>query len=536
MHLNWTHSNRIIQIEKITPSPKEKSITEIISRQESIFSRNSHLYFISDFQENTLKIDGLKSSKINNKISLIPITNNNIKNISIDSLFTDGPIFESDNKVELTVIVRNTSKRNIENEVLFLYINEQQKSQQYINLLPQETKEVSFEFLTTGSQFISGEIRTQDVPVTFDNHLFFNITKEEKINVTTINATNEHIAFKALFKSDTTLFNSRSLTIEQINYNTLSQQDFIILNEVTEISSGLLKTLLAFTNNGGILLITPPKNLIDIASYNILLESLKLNTITSKRKNKLKINKFSTKHPIYKNVFSKKLEKTHYPFSNETYMLNNKYLSTQIIGFSNKQNFLSLYKSGKGSIYQFSSPLDSNYNNFTRHALFVPTLINMATSSVLVTAPYYIINSDKEINFKLKNKSTHIPHIKGQGIDIIPTLTNKNGKQSLNHNNQITKNGIYSIVINNQTIDKIAFNYKNSEGTTASLNSEQLNDFISKNNIQNTTIIQTIKGNLKQKIKEQEIGKEYWKVAILLSLIFFALEILLIKLIKLWIY
>ena len=78
-----------LQIEKIASSSKQRSITDIISRSSSIVSNNSHLYFISDFQKNSLKIDDLKGYEIKNKISLIPIVNKNTSNISIDNLFTE---------------------------------------------------------------------------------------------------------------------------------------------------------------------------------------------------------------------------------------------------------------------------------------------------------------------------------------------------------------------------------------------------------------------------------------------------------------
>ena len=71
-----------LQIEKIESSPKQRSITDVISRINSIDSSNNHIYFISDFQENTLKIDNLKEYEIKNRISLIPIVNNNTSNIS----------------------------------------------------------------------------------------------------------------------------------------------------------------------------------------------------------------------------------------------------------------------------------------------------------------------------------------------------------------------------------------------------------------------------------------------------------------------
>ena len=520
------------QIEKINPSSKQRSIIDVISRIDNSKTKNSHLYIISDFQASTLNINDLKEYEIKNKISLIPITNKNQTNIIIDSLFTKGPIFKSTNEAEIHVIISNTSNEDIKNEVLFLYLDNKQKSQQYINLSAKETKEVVFKFLTSDNPFITGEIRTYDTPIAYDNNFFFKISKSEKINVITINKDSNNSAFNALFGHDSTLFNLLSLEQDNVNHNKLAKQDFIILNEVTELSSGLLNTLLAFTNNGGSLLIVPPSNLNSFNNYNIMLSSLDINTIESKQESKLKINRFSTKHPVYKNVFSEELDKVDYPISSQSYFLNKRRICTQIIGLANKENFLSAYNTGKGIIYQFSSPLNINFNSFTKHALFVPTLINMATYTTKKNTAYYTIGSNEKISIKHINDLTNITHIKGEKIDVIPTVTHKAGKQLLNPHGQITENGIYSIINNKQLIDMIAFNYNSSEGNILALTNDEIEDFISKNNIQNTTIISTATLALKQIIKEQEIGKEYWKIAILISLLFFAFEILLIKSIK----
>lgn len=529
---SYTNKTLRTEIEKIKSSSQQRNITDIISRANNIQSDNSHLYFISDFQEETLSIQNLKDYNTRNRISLIPIKNKNISNISLDSLFISDPIFTSENEVELKVIIKNTSKEDIKEEMLFLYLDNKQKSQQYISLLAGETKEVVFNFLITNNPSISGEIRTHDSPITFDNSLFFTLNKSDKINVSIINTNNKSTAFQALFGRDTSLFNYTSLELANINHNDLLKEDLIILNEVLELSTGLLNTLLSFTNNGGTLLITPPLDLIKFNTYNTLLRSIGLNTIKRKKEDTVKINHFSTKHPVYKNVFTDRLEKINYPYSNQAYYLGKEKIRTQIIGLANQQDFLSAYKSGKGTIYQFSSPLDISYNNFTKHALFVPTLINIASSSSLINTNYYIIGNDKEIKTTINNISNDIIHIKGDNIDIIPTIHQRNGEQLLNHHNQITKNGIYSIISNNKTLDKVAFNYNTSESIISSMNTDELKEFISKNNIKNIKIISTNNTQLKKIITEQENGKEYWKIAILLSLLFFAFEILLIKLIK----
>jgi len=530
---SYTNKTLRTEIEKIKSSSQQRNITDIISRANNIQSDNSHLYFISDFQEETLSIQNLKDYNTRNRISFIPIKNKDISNISLDSLFISDPIFTSENEVELKVIIRNTSKEDIKEEVLFLYLDNKQKSQQYISLLAGETKEVVFNFLITNNPSVSGEIRTHDSPITFDNSLFFTLNKSDKINVSIINTNNKSTAYQALFGRDTSLFNYTSLELANINHNDLLKEDLIILNEVLELSSGLLNTLLSFTNKGGTLLITPPLDLIKFNTYNTLLRSIGLNTIKRKKEDTVKINHFSTKHPVYKNVFTDKLEKINYPYSNQAYYLGKEKIRTQIIGLANQQDFLSAYKSGRGTIYQFSSPLHISYNNFTKHALFVPTLINIASSSSLINTNYYIIGNHKEIKTTINNISNDIIHIKGDNIDIIPTINQRNGEQLLNHHNQITKNGIYSIISNNKTLDKVAFNYNTSESIISSMNTDELKEFISKNNIKNIEIISTNNTQLKKIITEQEKGKEYWKIAILLSLLFFAFEILLIKLIKL---
>ena len=154
------------------------------------------------------------------------------------------------------------------------------------------------------------------------------------------------------------MFIFKSLEKENINYQILNQQDFIILNEIEEASSGLINILTSFINNGGTLLITPPQNLTSFNHYNNLLRSLNLNIINEKNKNNIKINLFRTNHAIYKNVFTKTLDKANFPLSTQTYVLNKSKIVSQIIGFANKEDFLISYPLENGAKYQFSSPLN----------------------------------------------------------------------------------------------------------------------------------------------------------------------------------
>ena len=64
------------------------------------------------------------------------------------------------------------------------------------------------------------------------------------------------------------------------------------------------------------------------------------------------------------------------------------------------------------------------------------------------------------------------------------------------------------------------------------MSTNNLISFFTKHKFGNASIVTTNKA-LTTTLKEHQNGKEFWKIALLLSLLFFAIEILLIKLIKL---
>ena len=322
------------------------------------------------------------------------------------------------------------------------------------------------------------------------------------------------------------LFNEFEL--ENINYSLLLKQDFIVLNETEEISSGLLSTLNTFLNKGGSLLIVPPPKLQDFKKFNALLSELKINNIKSNSTNDLKINDFILENDIYKNVFTNNdLSKIEFPSSNKHYKINKKTRFYEIIKLANKDPFLVNYDQKNGRIYQFTSPLSKEYNNFKEHALFVPTLINIATSSCKLTPQYYTLGKTRYIISKERSNDIQSIRISGNNFDIVPTIINQNGKKLIDHNEQITESGVYSISFNNKIKEKIAFNINSSENKIKTIDNKKLTNIKIRNNLNfiNSDL------ELSNQIKNNE-SKEYWKIALMLSLLFFGIEILLIKKIK----
>ena len=214
--------------------------------------------------------------------------------------------------------------------------------------------------------------------------MFFNINQQSKINVLSINSASDNF-LKRVYTEDE--FNYSSTNFNQLNYNLIEQQNLIILNELEAIPLALTNALNSFVNNGGNLLIIPSENA-DISSYNQLLvnfSNIKFQTFNNSEK-KITIINFS--HPIFSDVFDKKVSNFQYPKVNSFYDLTTS--KSSILQFEDGKPFL-VQSDG---LFVFSSALNNKNSNFNNSPLIVPTLYNIGRQSLQLPKLYYTIGND----------------------------------------------------------------------------------------------------------------------------------------------
>jgi hypothetical protein len=533
-HNNSNNASEIAsQIDAIKTSAHSKNLNQIVNRQASFKNKNVHLYIISDMQISGLQVKELTNFDINNSLFLIPIISNKNNNISIDSCWINTPIFSNDQEISVYVTITNQSENTLNNQAVFLKINSKQKSQQYINLQAKESKIISFTFMPENTAVQQGLIQINDHPISFDNNCYFTLKNTPKVAVLCINSSRNNTAITTLFNNDTSLFNFKNTTVKNIDFNSFKQKDIILINEVNEFSSGFINSLNNFTKNGGSIAIFPPKE-IDLTSYNNTLKQLGIATFSELKTQSVLLENINIKHSIYKQVFEGKLDKINFPEIKKYYPIisENNSNSVALLTQENKVDFLSVFSKEKGSIYLFNSPLDIKFNNFSKHALFVPTLLNIATSSIRTESIYNTISPEDYFSSNAIKNSNALVHLKNDKIDIIPTQKTHLGKQVFYTHNQISENGIYSVEVEDKVIDAIAYNYTTTESKSQTLSINELKDWKSSINLNNIHIISGNTKSLIATINDSQKAKELWKIALIFSLLFFATEILLIKLIK----
>ena len=487
-------------------STKQLPLDAVLFKAKTLFSKDTtsikNTIVISDFQKSmfTSKIDS--SSKTNTYF--IVKRPENITNISIDSLFIEAKGTEN-----LNVTAKLSSNTTVESTPVSLYNGAKLIAK--TSAVFHKNKKATVTFTLQKKDSIKGRIHIEDKGLKYDNSLYFNIDTKAKIKVLVIGKENSFL--KRIYRQDE--FSLSGSLLKNLNYSVLQKQNTIVLNALNSIPNALTNALLSFTKNGGTLLILPSAN-IEINSYNHLTSRYFATTIDQKITEERKIATIAFNHPIYNQVFKKKVINFQYPIVKSTYQL--KTNAPKILSYQNNRAFLI----GKNGFYMFCADIANENSNFKNSPLIVPTLYNIGALSLKTPQLYTQLGSKSVLEIPLELGKDHILSIEKEGYQFIPRQESYANKAGLFFKENPIYSGIYQIKNKKKVIQNISFNYSREE---SNLNYASLDNFSS-----NKT--KTSLKNLFQDLQKDNAINALWKWFITLALLFILLEILLQKFLK----
>ncbi len=113
---------------------------------------------------------------------------------------------------------------------------------------------------------------------------------------------------------------SRAALVDRIALQFEYGQNLIVLNEINSIPESLKNALIAFTKNGGSLLVIPSLQ-VEPKNYNALLFNYFNTNIKGITKIERKITGINFSHNLYKNVFQKRVTNFQYPTVNSSFIV-----------------------------------------------------------------------------------------------------------------------------------------------------------------------------------------------------------------------
>ncbi len=537
-HQHFINKEQLIEyIPEIQSSPSVIPLSTIIERQKDFTQKNgdarTNTYLISDFQKISSNISMLNNDSLTDTY-LIPIQAETQGNLYIDTCWFESFNRKYGQQELLNVRIRNNSDEDYSNISAKLFLNDSLKSVGSFNISPSNYTDLKLSYTNSSKGIIAGYIEITDYPITYDNKMFISYQIDDQIDILEIFEKESNKYISSLFKNDP-YFKLESVKVDNIDYGKLKNKNAVILSQVSSLSSGLINELLEFVNQGGILLISPEKNL-DISSYNQLLNLAGFSNYGPIDSIPVNISKLSYESEIYNSAFEKQTERPKLPLIAMHYskIESSGSIDIPIIQTEKNQTILSYANKGKGKIFTSSIGFNDNYGTFHKHPLFIPTIINIVLSGSNNNNLYSIITNDEmkiPVSFTSEDKIFHL-HSKDNKVDIVADYKAEDNVISVFAERDIKNAGNYYISTKNETKQSISLNYNRLESKMKLLSLDELEENIANRSLENFNILKNPGSNITQQINIHKNGIQIWKWFLIAALVFIALEIFALKILK----
>jgi hypothetical protein len=493
--------NDLIDLEY---TPFQLNYKTVTLKAEQLFKTkgNSQLVCISDFQKNNSIDSSYFSSHFNTKlIQVLPVSKSNV---SIDSAYFSN---QSTSVTHLNIVVRKQHS-DLETVPIAIYNNDSLISKSAVEL-KNNTNITSVSVPNTSS--LNLKIQLTDNTSVHDNTFFIAKPKPIKQHILAIGSENNNEFLSKIFTSDEFIF--KQFTSKNIDFNILNSQHLILLNELKSMSVALIKNLKTFSDDGGVIVYIPYET--GNANEHNRLNNVFKNTVF----NDSRLTKIHFQHPIFSNVFEKKITNFQYPVFKTHYKLKN--YQSVLLTFENGNPLLV----NNGNFYTFSAALNTENTNFKQAPLIVPTLYNIAKSSLKPITPFYQIGKEHTIDIPVKLGKDDVLHIQKNKFSFTPLQRIQSEKVTLNTFKTPSKSGIYNVKTSqNNNVFSLAFNYGKSESLMAYHDLSTLEN----NHIKtSTSVANTVIG-----INSIAQVATLWKWFVIFAVLFLLVELLILKYFK----
>lgn len=499
--------NKLLEIDFTAKNP---SLTSSYLKAQNLFNteKNKRKSFLalSDFQAHAIDSDEIFKEDIHNV--LIPLQAKKQQNVSIDSAYIANKV-NQDYQMHIRV---SSNKKSEDIFPIALYNQDQLLAKSSISFSDSLERKVVFNL--NEKEILYGKIALEDQSLSYDNRLYFGINSYQKIKVVAVSAEDDRFLKKIFANKET--FDFHSFKENEADYSVLENADFIVINELSQIPTSLQTLLQQKLKQEKNVLIIPGSNL-DISSYNAFLETLNRAKIIKKNNQELKLTQIRFSHPLLKNVFRKQISNFDYPTIYESYQVND--YGSPILLTNDNTGFLT----EKNHLYLFKSALNQKTTNFKSSPLIVPVLYNMAWQSVSLPQLYYEIGEVNAIDIPTPLHEDEVLHLTQGEADFIPL------QRKLNEQVKITTApdlpilaGNFEVKKQDEFITSLGFNYNRKESDLNIYPIEQLQNVEIKNSI----------NQYFSNLRNQSEVNELWKWFVIFALVFLAIEMLLLKLLK----
>lgn len=521
----------LLALDEIEVSPLSPKLSEVTRRQHDFMlqtqAANRHAYLISDMQQSAADLVALPTDTVV-QTTVVPLEAAAVNNLYIDSLLLDAPAYHRGSVISVQAVIRNAGDVAIEKVPVRLFVNGKQRALGSVDIPAQGRASVPLRFVAEEDGVADCYVETTDYPLTFDDRLYFSVNITSKMQVLSIGSANAYL--KRLFDGDSVVV-FRQTDERNVDFSRITANNFIILNELPSISSGLAQALHTFVEEGGSLLVVPAVKA-NTPSYNEFLMRIHAPLLGEWNPRGGKVISVSREASLYRGVFEGKANDMELPAIKSCYRLNATAATVvePIIAMADGNDYLCATSYGAGRVYLASSPLQTDYTDLVQQALFVPTFFNMALYSRPQPNPYYPLGYESVItlstDFSAASGQTRLSLSDGS-FEMIPDLRVVAGRPVMMLHGQLSQPGNYHLSADGRQTEGLSFNYPRQESVMQFYSRQQVEELLSSK--RGYSVVRNSEKSIEQYVRQLSEGRPLWRWCVWAALLMLLCEILILR-------
>jgi hypothetical protein len=518
-------------VDEIERSPSVQPMSNILTRQKQVLNtgteENKVVYQISDFQKTIVDLQNYTDTLY--EVNLVPLQSVQERNISIDSAWFEAPIQMVNQNNPLIVQVKNNSTETAENIRLSVKYEGQSKPVGTLTIPAESFVRDTVNINISRTGWHEAELNITDYPVQFDDQYYASFYVAEEVNTLSINEDVPNRFLNAAI-GGLEYFEIDNQNRQQLDYSSFPQYELIILNDLSNISSGLATSLRDYVNAGGNLLVFPGRNA-QAGNYNTFLSSFPANGPEAFEMVERTVSEINTQEFIFQDVFDNKTANLKLPLTQGNYRFARNAARSEriLLTYRDGNSYLSAYNIGEGNLYVCAAPLDDGYNDLVRNGgVFVPMIYKMALTGGNRKPIAYTIGRDVVIEaVNTGGTGERVYKLRGNEEEFIPQQRIVGAKVFMSLDQSMGEAGYYDLYLEpGEVLEQYAFNFNRQESDLTYFSTAELAGFVGPN----MNIID-VQGNavLTATIEERSQGVVLWRWCLIFALIFLGVEVLLLR-------
>ena len=518
-------------LEGIETDPASRRLSVVNARQRSALNTeridNRITYLISDFQRNVVDFD-VNRVDTSVAINLVPLEAVRERNVSIDSVWFEAPVPQLNQNNLLLVRLRNYGTEDLDNIRLTLNYKGQNKPEGTLSIPAGEALIDSVYLNITTPGVGQAFLQIKDFPVNFDDTYYITFRTADRVRVLSIDDDGQPYRNLRAALGGLSVFAPTYQSGRNIDYGSLGDNDLVILTELPNIASGLAEQLRQYTENGGNVLVFPPRNA-DLNSYNAFLTRLRGGGLEAYDEKQREVSRLNNEEFVFRDVFRNRRAALRLPTTQANFPIRRSGGLEALLTYRDGSAALAKYRVGEGNLYLSAAPLGDDVSNLALNAeVFIPMLYKMGISSGRRRPAAYTIGRDEAIQTNRRTASAELVYkLRGPGGEFIPEQRVVDNRVLIGLGGQVPEAGIYDLLLGEERVDAFAFNYDRAESDLRYTSAAELADLGALPNLR--VIGADNQAELINNIRTGNEGTPLWRYFIWAALFFFLVEVLLLR-------